>query len=51
MLLSRSMASEGLGKGDDIDFDLIVPDDLKYTSYLLALLLRVKYSFRYGKDF
>jgi hypothetical protein len=51
ILISGSMASEGLGKGDDIDFDLIVPDGLKYTSYLLALLLSFKYSLLYGKDF
>lgn len=51
MLLSGSIASEGLGEGDDIDFDLIVPDGLKYTSYLLALLLSFKYSLIYGKHF
>jgi len=51
VLLSGSMASEGLGEGDDIDFDLIVPDGLKYTSYLLALLLSFKYSILYGKHF
>jgi len=51
ILLSGSMASDGLGTGDDIDFDLIVPDGLKYTSYLLALLLSFKYSLIYGKQF
>jgi hypothetical protein len=51
MLLSGSMASEGLGNGDDIDFDLIVPDGMKYTSYLLGLLLSFKYSLLYGKRF
>jgi hypothetical protein len=49
ILISGSMASDGLGQGDDIDFDLIVPDGLKYTSYFLALLLSFIYSFRYGK--
>jgi hypothetical protein len=51
MMISGSMASEGLGEGDDIDFDLIVPDGLKYTSYLLALLLSFKYSLILGKQF
>ncbi len=51
MLLSGSMASEGLGNGDDIDFDLIVPDGMKYTSYLLGLLLSFKYSLSHGKRF
>lgn len=51
IMISGSMASDGLAQGDDIDFDFIVPDGVKYTSYLLALLLSFVYSFRYGKRF
>jgi hypothetical protein len=51
MMISGSMASEGLGEGDDIDFDLIVPTGFKYTSYLLALFLSFKYSILYGTQF
>jgi hypothetical protein len=51
ILLSGSMASEGLGYGDDIDLDIIVHDGFKYSSYLIALLLSLKYSLIYGKHF
>jgi len=51
VMLSGSMASEGLSEGDDIDFDVVVPDGLKYTSYLLGLLVALKYSLLYGKRF
>lgn len=51
MMISGSMASGGLGEGDDIDFDIVVDDGYKYSSYLLALLLSGKYSLKYGKQF
>jgi predicted nucleotidyltransferase len=51
VMTSGSMASGGLGEGDDIDLNIVVKDGFKYTSYLLAVLLSFKYSFKYGKKF
>ena len=51
IFLSGSFASEGLGYDDDIDLDIIVHDGFKYSSYFLALLLSLKYSLKYGKQF
>jgi hypothetical protein len=51
ILLSGSMASEGIGYEDDIDLDIIVHDGFKYSSYFLALLLSLKYSLKYGNQF
>lgn len=51
IMTSGSMASDGIGEGDDIDLNFIVKDGYKFTSYLLALLLSLKYSLKYGKDF
>lgn len=45
--LSGSLASGGFGPHDDIDFDLIVRSGTKYTSYLVAHLVGLKYSLRY----
>jgi len=45
--LSGSVASGGYGPSDDIDFDLIVVGDTKYTTYLLATLVGLKYAWRY----
>ncbi len=47
--LSGSVASGGYVDGDDIDFDLFVKDETKYTVYLLANLLGLRYSLRYRK--
>jgi hypothetical protein len=49
--VSGSMTSDGLGPGDDIDLDVIVPDGLKYTSYLLGVLLSMLYTLRYARAF
>jgi hypothetical protein len=51
ILLTGSAASDGLRDDDDIDFDFIVQDGFKYSSYLLALLVSLKYSLYYGKQF
>jgi hypothetical protein len=45
--LSGSVASGGYGPADDVDFDLIVRSGTKYTTYLLATLLGLKYAWRY----
>ena len=45
--LSGSLASGGYGPHDDIDFDLIVQPGSKYTTYLLAHLVGLKYGWRY----
>ncbi len=47
--LSGSVASGGYIDGDDIDFDLFVKDGTKYTVYLIANLLGLRYSLRYRK--
>lgn len=45
--LAGSLASGGFDARDDIDFDLFVEDGTKYTTYLLATLLGIKYAWRY----
>ena len=45
--LSGSAASGGYQVGDDIDFDIFVDSGTKYVSYLIAVLIGVKYSWRY----
>jgi len=45
--LSGSAASGGFSPGDDIDFDLVVNPGTKYTTYLLASLVGLRYSWRY----
>lgn len=47
--LSGSVASGGYIDGDDVDFDLFVRDGTKYTVYLFANLLGLRYSLRYLK--
>ena len=44
--LSGSLASGGYGPRDDIDFDLIVEPGSKYTCYLLAHLVGLRYGWR-----
>ncbi|MGQ0797650.1 MAG: hypothetical protein ACT4OI_07300 [Methanobacteriota archaeon] len=44
--LSGSVASGGYAPGDDIDFDLVVRAGTKYTSYLVANLVGLKFSWR-----
>ncbi len=45
--LSGSVASGGYTDGDDVDFDLFVEDGTKYTVYLIANLLGLRYNLRY----
>lgn len=45
--VSGSLASEGLGHGDDIDFNLFAATDTKYIVYLQAILLSLRLSFRH----
>ncbi|MEK6978538.1 MAG: hypothetical protein AABX40_09140 [Candidatus Hydrothermarchaeota archaeon] len=45
--LAGSLASDGFHEGDDLDFDLLVEDGRKYTTYLLGVLLSMRYSLRY----
>ncbi len=45
--LSGSLASGGYAPHDDIDFDLIVKPGTKYTSYLVAHLVGLRYGLRY----
>lgn len=47
LALSGSVASGGYAPGDDIDFDLVVRPGTKYTSYLVANLLGLKFSWRH----
>lgn len=47
--LSGSVASGGYDRGDDIDFDLFVRSGTKYTCYLLATLVGLKYAWRYRR--
>ena len=51
IMISGSLASEGVCKDDDIDLDLIVQDGTKYTSILLAMLVSIKYSIKYKRYF
>lgn len=45
--LSGSVASGGYEEGDDIDFDLFVEAGTKYTCYLLATLIGLKYAWKH----
>lgn len=45
--VAGSLGSGGFDEGDDIDFDLFVEDDTKYITYLLAVLLGIRYAWRY----
>jgi len=47
--LSGSIASGGYDLGDDIDFDLFVRPGTKYISYLVSILLGLRYSWQYRK--
>jgi hypothetical protein len=51
VLASGSLATGGLGKEDDIDLSLVVEDETKYLTYLIALMLSLRFSMRYGKAF
>jgi len=44
-----SLAAGGYAKTDDLDFDLFVQSGTKYLTYLLATLIGLRYSWRYGK--
>lgn len=45
--VSGSLASGGYSSADDIDYDLFVTPGTKYTTYLLATAVGLKYSWRY----
>jgi hypothetical protein len=45
--VSGSVASGGFAAGDDIDFDLFVRSGTKYTAYLVATLVGLKFSWRF----
>jgi len=47
LAISGSVASGGYDCSDDIDFDLFVKSGTKYTTYLLATLVGLRYSLRY----
>lgn len=47
--VSGSLASGGFGASDDIDFDLVARSGSKYTVYLVAHLVGLKYALRYRK--
>jgi len=51
IMISGSMATDGLGENDDIDINIVVKDFSKYKCYLLALLISLKYSIKYKKLF
>jgi len=51
VMVTGSAATGGFCEEDDIDFNMVVKDGTKYTSYVLALLLGLRYSYRYGKLF
>jgi predicted nucleotidyltransferase len=48
VMLAGSAGSGGFCDRDDIDLNIVVRDGTKYTSYLTALLLSLKFSLRYG---
>ncbi len=45
--LTGSLATGGFDQGDDIDFDLFVDAGTRYTAYLLATLIGLRYAWRY----
>ena len=45
--LTGSVASGGYKPGDDVDFDLFVREGTKYTCYLMATLVGLKYAWRH----
>ncbi|MEE9164548.1 MAG: hypothetical protein V3U17_07150, partial [Thermoplasmata archaeon] len=45
--LSGSLSNGGFEEGDDIDFDLVVRPGTRYASYLMAILLGLRYAWRY----
>jgi hypothetical protein len=51
IMVTGSAATGGFSAEDDIDLNFIVEDGTKYSSYLLAVLLSLKYSMRYGRRF
>jgi predicted nucleotidyltransferase len=49
IMLAGSAASGGFCDQDDIDLNIVVRDGTKYTSYVSAVMLSLKYSLRYGR--
>jgi predicted nucleotidyltransferase len=50
VMLSGSAASGGFCPEDDIDLNIVVRDGTKYTSYVAALLLSLRFSVRFGRS-
>lgn len=51
IMVTGSAASGGFCPEDDIDLNIVVGKGSKYSSYLLALMLGLKYSVKYRKTF
>lgn len=49
IMVGGSTSSNGLCEGEDIDFDIVVADGRKYSTYLHALYLGMRYSIRHRK--
>ena len=49
--VAGSLASGGLAKGDDVDFDIVTSPETKYLAYLLGLGLGLWYTIRRGAEF
>ncbi|KAB2947087.1 MAG: hypothetical protein MPEBLZ_00406 [Candidatus Methanoperedens nitroreducens] len=47
--ITGSMASGGFSEEDDIDFNIFTEHGCKYTTYLLGILLSIKYSVKHRK--
>ena len=47
--VAGSLSSGGFDERDDIDFDLFVEEGTKYTCYLMAVLLGIRYAWTYRK--
>jgi hypothetical protein len=47
IMVGGSTSSNGLCRGEDLDFDIVVQDGQKYSTYLRSLYLGLKYSIRY----
>jgi hypothetical protein len=45
--LAGSLATDGFADGDDIDFDLFVETGTRYTTYLLATLVGLRYAWQH----
>ena len=51
IMLTGSIATDGILEGDDIDLNIVVSDHSKYISWLIGILLSIKYSLKYRRIF